>query len=284
MGRIRDLLNDVAHRIGLAKALLNRARRRHKALRMRAEANHEGQLKAQMEADELRAEGDLAAAEWKDKVAGRCEYRAIRSHNKALYWKGQIKLIMRKLKKLGENREELEAELAAWIAEHGVQIQGNKATGGTPKQRWIAVCIQSVKNCADGTRRNFYSQLGGPDFKHEIAPGPKYGKRSDCSSIIAGWAWSADLPDPNGGDYDPGATMYTGTLVGGHNGWKQVGEAEMKRRGWGFVIYGGGTGHHVEAYIGPGDRTAGHGSPPVDFGAIDLFGDGDYRCFVLAQE
>ena len=54
----------------------------------------------------------------------------------------------------------------------------------------------------------------------------------------------------------------------------------MRKKGWGYVVYGGGVGHHVEAYIGPGDRTAGHGSAPVDFGRINLFGNGDFRCFI----
>jgi cell wall-associated NlpC family hydrolase len=37
-----------------------------------------------------------------------------------------------------------------------------------------------------------------------------------------------------------------------------------------LVLYGTAPFHHVEMYVGPGSRTIGHGSPPVDAGVIHL--------------
>jgi hypothetical protein len=118
-------------------------------------------------------------------------------------------------------------------------------------------------------RRNFYSMPGNWDVDHVIKPGEKHGERSDCSSTVTGWAKAAGLPDPNGENWHGG---YTGTLLRGVNGWKQVSRERMIKHGWGYIVYGSGDGHHTEAYIGPGERTAGHGSAPVDFGVINLFG------------
>ena len=40
-----------------------------------------------------------------------------------------------------------------------------------------------------------------------------------------------------------------------------------------LVLYGPAPHHHVELYVGPGNRTVGHGSPPVDYGDIYMIAD-----------
>jgi hypothetical protein len=43
------------------------------------------------------------------------------------------------------------------------------------------------------------------------------------------------------------------------------------------VLYGPAPHHHVEVVLDPREKTTvGHGSPPIDIGVFDLFGDGDY--------
>ena len=42
------------------------------------------------------------------------------------------------------------------------------------------------------------------------------------------------------------------------------------------MLSGPNPHHPVELSVGPGDKTIGHGSAPVDPGVINLFGDGDY--------
>jgi len=278
MARIRARLAKLTEKLVSKKALLAQARRRYKANRKRAFKAHNQQLAAQEKADRLRTQKHIAQAEEEDRKAIRLNHVAYKNHMRAQYWLGKVKVYVRHVHKLDRLEQKAQEEQAAWLHEHGPQVEGNKVVGGNAKQRWITACKASVGNCVTGKRRNFYSQAGSWDVEHEIAPGPNYGERSDCSSYVTGIAWSAGLPDPNSEDWHGG---YTGTLVGQHNGWKQVSETSMKAHGWGYVVYGGGTGHHVEAFIGPGDRTAGHGSAPVDYGVIPLFGDSDYRCYIL---
>lgn len=293
MAKLKAALAAVVEKLGLNQAALGRARRRHKKFRERTEDNHAEQLKAEERADAARANaqryftygpgGDGARGERatlearkQDRVALRCQHRALKAHNKALYWKGRIKHQLARIHHLQRSQAQIEAEMAKL----GSTLDGNQAKGGTASERFHLVALASVANCSAGKRRNFYSQAGSWDVHHEVEPGPSYGERSDCSQYVTGLCWSAGLPDPNGADFTGG---YTGTLVQQNNGWRKVSTSEMKRHGWGYVVYGGGTGHHVEGYIGPGDRTAGHGSPPVDFGVVDLFGDGDYRCYIYKE-
>jgi hypothetical protein len=276
MSRVRKALADLAERLGVNRALLARARRRHRANRRRAFVAHNQAERLDAASDRLRAVGHPKAAAKRSREADRLHTRAYRNSRRAQFWVGRIKVLVQRIEGLEVRQAELEAELKRLAK---VTIKGNKAEGGTPGQRWKAVCLAAVRNCSTGRRRNFYSQPGSWDIRHEITPGPEYGERSDCSQFVTGMAWSAGLPDPNGESFTGG---YTGTLIREANGWRQVSEAAMRKKGWGFVVYGGGTGYHVEAYIGPGSRTAGHGSAPVDLGVIDLFGTGPsgYRCFI----
>jgi hypothetical protein len=278
MARIRARLAELSEKLQSKKALLAKARRRYKAMRKRAFVAHNKQVKAQARADKLRAAGHEAQAEQADREALRFSHVAYKNHQRAQYWLGKVKTYVKHVHKLDLLADKAQEEQISWIHKHDPKIEGNRVVGGTTKQRWITACTTSVENCSGGKRRNFYSQTGSWDVKHEIASGPEYGERSDCSQYVTGMAWSAGLPDPNGANWTGG---YTGTLIGEHNGWKRVSETSMKAHGWGYVVYGGGTGHHVEAFIGPGERTAGHGSAPVDYGVINLFGDSDFRCYIL---
>jgi hypothetical protein len=276
MAKLRDTLDKLGKALGLQKPLLARAQRRYQAARKRAAVANEQKKAALEAADQLRKQGHHQKAQRKDQKAGRLRAVATKQHEKAVAWRGRVKELSRRVHGIEQDQKQIADELNKLRSEHGVTIKGNKAEGGTPEQRWRAVCLQAVKNCSGGQRRNFYDQGGSWDVQHEIKPGPAYSERSDCSQFVTGMAWSAGLPDPNGANFSGG---FTGTLVQEHGGWHQTTESKMRERGWGYIVYGGGVGHHTECYVG-GERTVGHGSPPVDFGTINLFGDGDYRCFV----
>jgi hypothetical protein len=282
MTRFRARLAKLAERLKSNEAQLAKARRRAKANRSRATKFHKRQIAFQKQADEEAAiGGDYASgpARLYSLYAAKAKRKAERAHDKAIYWRGRIKACVQKIEGLEARQEMLKSALTKWQKTHGVTIEDNKVVGGTPGQRWKVACLVSVANCSNGSRRNFYSQSGSWDIDHELVGGPEYGHRSDCSSTVTGWAKACGLPDPNGEDWHGG---YTGTLVGQHNGWKQVSQHYMETSGKpGYIVYGPGVGHHVEAYLGPGTRTAGHGSSPVDFGVVALFGDSDYRCFAL---
>jgi hypothetical protein len=273
MEKIKGALSAVTDKLGLSRPLLTRAQRRYKANRRRAFIAHNTAIREEKAADRLRAAGHTAAATRRDKEAGRAHTRAYRNHARAQFWLGRIKALTQRIEGLETRAAQLQGEL---IKLREARINGNRAQGGTPGKRWRAVCLAAAHNCATGRRRNFYSQSGSWDVHHEIEPGPEYGERSDCSQFVTGVAWSAGLPDPNGAEFTGG---YTGTLVQENNGWRQVSLTAMERKGWGYIVYGPGIGHHTEAFIGHG-RTVGHGSAPVDFGVPDLFNDGDFRCYI----
>lgn len=283
MQKLVARLRALAHSRAVQRPLRARARRRMLA-------RHKGQVKAERQrdrarkrADVLRAEGRVAAARRQDKVAHKAAIKAERECARAIFWKQRCKVIAQRLHKINTERKQVEADLAEWKRKHEPRVEGNKVKGGTPGERFILANRTAVANCASGRRRNFYSQSGGWDCQHEIAPGPSYDERSDCSQAETGMCWSAGLPDPNGTRYTGG---YTGTLGQQNNGWRFATEKEMREKGWGLVLYERWPGdrefHHVEGYIGEGktDLTAGHGSAPFDYGHIDLFGDGRYVCLI----
>lgn len=263
---IRKALDAIVKAFGVQRPLLARAQRRYQANRKRAFKANEQKKAAQGSADRLRREGHRERAERKDKKAQRLEVVATKNHQRAQFWLGRVKVLTQRIHKLELDQVKLQKELA----ELGPNIVGNRATGGTKQERLKAVALKSASECAAGRRRNFYSQAGSWDVEHCIT-GESYGERSDCSSWATSTYMAGGLPDPNGADYSGG---YTGTLIA--NG-KRITRAQLKPGD--LVLYGGGTGHHVEMFVGPGNRTIGHGSAPVDAGVIDLFGDGDYRLY-----
>lgn len=266
MNKLRKALDALAKSLGLQKPLLARAQKRYLANRKRAFKANEQKKAAQKTADQLRAEGHPERAARKDKKALRLEVVATKNHQRAQFWLGRVKVLTQRVHELRLHQEKLEAQVAAI----GPTISGNEATGGTKVQRLSAVALASAAECAAGRRHNFYSQSGAWDIDHCIT-GERYGERSDCSSWVTSVYKSSGLPDPNGEEYRGG---YTGTLVA-HG--KQTNRDHLKPGD--LVIYGSGAGHHVELFVGPGDKTIGHGSAPVDAGVIDLFGDHDYRLF-----
>jgi hypothetical protein len=258
--KLKAALAAVADKLVSNGLLLARAQRRYKANRKRAYKAHNQQLAAQKKADKVRA-ASPARARQIDAEALRHSHVAFKNHQRAQFWLGRVKVLQQRIHGL----ETRQAELRKL---NHVTIKGNTATGGSKRDRLKAVALASAANCASGHRPNFYSQSGAYDASHCIT-GPAYGHRDDCSSWFASVYKSAGLPDPSGERYTAG---YTGTLVA-HG--TQISKPEVGCA----VIYGPGVGHHVEMYVGPGPKTIGHGSAPVDAGVIDLFGDGSYRFF-----
>lgn len=284
MGKLREALESLGHRLGLTETLLGKARRRSKGFRERAESNHDLQVALQHRADAARANGHRALAEQLGRKAKQAQHRAQRSHYKAIYWRGRIKVHVQRKHQLETDKAALEAEVKKWEGEHGPQVVGNEVKGGTPEKRWQLFWATACLNCAKVIRKNFYSMEGVWDILRELVPGPLFGHRSDCSSTVTGGVKACGLPDINGTNFTSG---FTGTFLGQHNGWKIVSEAAMKKKGWGVVVYlryaGDTTGHHTEAFTpspSSPDQTTGHGSDPVDRGIINLFGDGLYACLV----
>jgi hypothetical protein len=282
MTRIKVRLAKILEKLTSNEAQLAKARKRYRACIALERKEKAKAAVAQKEADLAagKAPGGFAnssVAEMRTHQAARCLHRAHKAHLRSVYWRGKVKLAVQKKHDLGIHQDKIAAELAKWKKEHGVVVEGNKVVGGTPGQRWKAALLTSVRNCSNRKRRNFYSQSGNWDIDHELVDGPEYGHRSDCSSTVTGWAKACGLPDPNGEDFHGG---YTGTLVGQNNGWKEVSRDYMEKSGKpGYIVYGPGAGHHTEGYLGPGDRTAGHGSAAVDFGTVDDFNDGQFRCY-----
>lgn len=221
-------------------------------------------------------------ADRQNRRAERHQRRADKFRSLAQDRTGRIKILKRHNLKLDKLAREAMTDLEAEKAKHHVtvHVNQNKVTGGSEKSRFRTAALVSSNRCLSGKRGNYYSMYFPNWTVDKLFTGENYGSdRSDCSQWATSVCKAAGLPDPNGTDFTGG---YTGTMVGEHNGWHFVSEAEMRKRGWGFVIYGTGTGHHVEAYVGNGsDLTIGHGSSPIDPGVINLFGDSNYRCLVL---
>lgn len=260
---LREKLEAVVTALGLNEHYLEVARNRYATQHQRAISNHKSQKEAEHRADHYRRERHPAAVERETAKAARCRVRAFRSHQKAQFWLAKIKTILTRIE--GEEAQKTQLEIELRALRKDVTIKGNTATGGTPRQRLRTVALTAAKRCAAGRRRNFYSQPGAWDVDHAIT-GEFYGERSDCSSFVTSVYKSAGLKDPNDTAFSGG---YTGTL--GQNG-RRV----MNPKPGDLILYGPAPHHHVEMYVGPGDKTIGHGSAPVDPGVIDLFGDGDY--------
>lgn len=293
MKRLRQAFDAITDALGLQKSLRARCVRRMRA-RHREQERFEHQAEyARIKADALRRRGHrylkagpdfdqaqgealLRKAKRKDEKALRLDARAEKAKAKSIVWKQRAKVYTQRIHKLNVRLDRVEADIADWKRTHGVQIDGNKVTGGTARQRLRAALRQAAVNCARGVQNNYYSMTGKlPDLEHTIK-GMPYGHRFDCSSFATGIHKLCGLPDPNGGDYVPGATMYTGTL---YAHCETIPESEAQAGD--FVLYprwrGDSICHHVEVVVdGDQRRTVGHGSAPVDEGVFDLFGDGLY--------
>lgn len=270
--KIRDALARVANILSITKAKLAVARKRYVFQHKRAVTNHRRGKKAEAKADRLRAKGYLTSAQRQDKRAARSHHRAYVSQQRSQWWIARIKFLKRKIDGLENTLEDKQRELADWTERNGITITGNRVTGGTARQRLRACALASAAACASGRRRNFYSQPGSYTAKRCIT-GEASGQRSDCSQWFASVYWSCGLRDPSGGGWDDG---YTGTLamVG-----ERISRAQLKPGD--AVLYGTYPFFHVEMYVGPGDKTIGHGSAPIDAGVVDLVpGPTEYRTFL----
>lgn len=268
MEKLKAALAAVAEKIGLNRPLLKRAQRRYRANRKRAFKYHGQAVKAEERADRNRAAGGYSAtqAPFVDQTAAKLHHKAFRNHQRAQFWLGRIKVLQQRIHDLETRQDQLEAQAKKL---NKVTIAGNHATGGMPQQRLKAVALQSAANCAGGRRANFYSQPGRYTVDACLS-GESYGERSDCSQWFASVYKACGLDDPNGQSWGWG---FTGTL-------EQHGTQIQHAEPGCAVLYGSpGATHHVEMYIGPGNKTIGHGSAPIDPGVIDLFGDGNYRFF-----
>lgn len=173
----------------------------------------------------------------------RVRFRRLKNQRKAL---ARTRAAIRKAKSVILRRKSLIEQA------EGVQINGNTAKGGTPRQRLRAVALAAAEAHRTGRRKSFYSQAGSWTVDYAITGEPR-GYRSDCSQWVTSVYHSAGLADPNGNAYKGG---YTGTLY-------NHGRPTTNPQPGDLGLYGSPPGHHVEMYVGDG-RFVGHGSPPVD--------------------
>lgn len=274
MHKIKAALAIVAEKLDTNKRVLARARRRHKKFRLLADAERLRATRAQEDAahyltfgpGENQIKGEAAL-----KRQHRCEHRAAKAQGKAIYWKGRVKQQVARVHHLGTSNEALRAELATWLKNHKVEIHGSKVTGGTARKRLHAALLRAMLNYREGSLPGYYSQSGGArDYLHAIWH-YALGRIWDCSTFGDGIYLCCGLTAPSGPNTLT-AGGYTGTM--GEHG-KEIPEADAQVGD--LVLYGSFPHHHVEVVLDPARKTTvGHGSPPIDEGIFDLFGDGDY--------
>lgn len=220
-----------------------------------------------------RADEARSKAIAKDKACQKREIRRARAEAKVTIWKQRARAKTKVIKGIKTDIEKVQREAAKLGPT--VDLEDNKVTGGEFDERWRLANLTAVQCCNNGRRRNAYSQAGSPDIWHPFGPGPASGRRDDCSSYTTSIALATGADDPNGEDFrGPG---FTGTLAAAHGRWKQVDLKAMVKAGQGYVVYGSGSGFHVENFC-PTDNdslgTVGHGSAPIDAGTVHMFGSG----------
>jgi hypothetical protein len=136
------------------------------------------------------------------------------------------------------------------------------ATGGSLRDKIVAVAKASAADYSSNPSAWHYL-AGGPSFYQDPTKPPKSGTRSDCSHWICCVYKKAGAPPP--GSAEIGAT---GTMRGKGHG---VPLSALKPGD--VVLYGTAPSHHVELYVGPGNKTIGHGSAPVDAGTTTMLAD-----------
>jgi hypothetical protein len=280
MPKLRKRLDRYLNSLGIQNALHARAVKR-------MQGRHDGQKKAEAQAeaavkkaDELRAEGHTARAARKDGKVGKLNVKVEKEKTRAVFWRGRARVLAKRVAGVETDIAEVRKEIAALGPR--VDIEKSKVTGGTFAERWQLSNLTSVERCGSTRRRNAYSQEGNLDISHPYGPGPAAGMRDDCSSYITSQALATGAGDPNNSAFD--GQGYTGTLVSESNGWKEVNLERMIKARQGYIVYGSGSGHHVEAYC-PSEtdssRTVGHGSAPVDTGTIHAFGTSEVERYYV---
>lgn len=300
MNKLKAALASLLKSLGVQNALHARAVRKMKA-------RHVGQKHAEIQAEAAEETADKLRvlshesltygpkenqargarlrrkAERKDKKAGKLKLKAAREETRAIFWKGRVRVLAKRIEGIETDVAKVREEIAALVPT--VHLDQQKVTGGSFRERWVVHNLTEVECCSNGRRRNAYSQSGSPDIWHPYGPGPAPGRRDDCSSDTTASALSTGADDPNGLDFS--GEGFTGTLAGAHGRWKEVTLDHMIHAGQGYIVYGSGSGHHVERYCpSPTDnmRTVGHGSPPVDFGTVHLFGSGEVERYFIYVE
>lgn len=189
------------------------------------------------------------------------------------FWVGRTKSLRIEKRGFAETLAELNTEIKKLEASKvRFHVDENKVTGGSQKDRFIGACLLSAKRCGAGERPNFYSQPGRYTTD-KVFTGESPGDRSDCSQWVTSTARAAGLDDPNGTGFVGGG--YTGTLLQGHGKWRETDRDTFVKRGWGYCVYGTGTGFHVEAFVG-GTKTIGHGDAQINEGYLDMFSPRTY--------
>lgn len=258
MAKIKAALQHLADRFNARKVDLPKSRRRAKHFRELAEREHTAQLRAE--------------ANGRPRRAARRRRRAEARQVKAIYWKGRIKSDLAALTDLAGRVKKQQDLLSRWMKEHGVHFVGeNKVGGGTPRQRLRAAMLRAAANYRAGTQPGYYSMSGGArDYLHALFH-YAFGRVWDCSTFADGIYIVCGLAAPSGPN-----TLTAGGWTGteGEHG-KQIPESQAQTGD--LVLYGPFPHHHVEVVLDPEEKTTiGHGSPPIDPGVFDLFGDGDY--------
>lgn len=291
---IEKTIDKLADRLQSQEAARDRAARRMRA-------RHADQKSLEHRADKARNLADRYHREHRPKLADArtaealvLDAKAAKECARAIEHKQAARRRTQTINNIETRLDELRRDLTEWEKTHNphLDFDTRKVVGADDfGEAFIWAAKRSVTNCSQGywedrngkhhARPNFYSMWnGGFDCTHELTRGQRTNERSDCSLYVTGLCWAVGLPDPNGANWTGG---FTGTLLGQHSGWKLVTLAQLRAKGWGLVIYGSGSGHHVEAYIGEGksDLTAGHGSAPVDYGTIHLFGSGEVERYLI---
>jgi hypothetical protein len=158
--------------------------------------------------------------------------------------------------------DEPEAEPASTPARGSQGGDGTSATGGSLRDRIVAVAKASAENYRKNPNGWHYTQAP-PSYYQDPTKAPKPGTRNDCSHWICCVYKKAGAPPP--GSAEIGAT---GTMRGTGHG---VPLSALKPGD--IVLYGPPPSHHVELYVGPGNKTIGHGSDPVDEGTTTMIAD-----------
>lgn len=264
-GLVRGVLGELTS-VGVKLAF-----RRQRYMHFLQLRNDEQELakEARDKAHELRPDSPKKADRWVAK-AHEHDARAARAEHKRIKQRGMVKRLNQKRKKLAVSAADLQAELKKAKADAGGKVKIGKngsVQGGSPEERLRFAQIHSAVLCAQGKRRNDYSQSGSQSV-NLCFKGEPYGYRSDCSQWFTSVYFICKLPNPNGGHYLEGA-MYTGSL---EDAGTEISRAEaMKTPGAGILFGPRGATHHIEMARGDGTtRTTGHGSDPIDEADFDV--------------
>lgn len=267
--QLEERLEQVIHTLRLTRAAIALARLRYTRKAKKARRLDDKAEELRHEAHRARRQGYRQRADRLGAKATIVEANAAKAHAGKRKQIGKVKRLRQKKDGLEQTEREFEARLkelkAKLAAKSRPRVSGNKVTGGKNREARLQVALlTAARNCASGRRDNFYSMYGSYDVDHCLT-GPARGHRDDCSSFGTSAYKSCDCPDPNKTGYTAG---YTGTLVA-HG--IPVSREYARRHAGVAVIFGSGTGHHVEWSIGDGtEHTIGHGSAPVDMGTFDL--------------